>query len=199
MMNRKLILLVVLAVAVVGCQSRKGASTNVPLPSTPNPSPVRANYYVKRIADGDTITLVDGRGVESRIRFACIDAPEVPHSKQERESYNRADLDQFKWGKQSRNRLTQLIEQGGNRVSLNVVDSDRYRRKVAEVRLPNGTLVQQVLISEGLAVVYSEYLKNCPDATVVRQAEAQAKQQKVGIWGDPQFIPPAQWRQRYKR
>lgn len=194
MMKRKLILLVVLAVTVVGCQSRKGASAKVTLTPTPSPALGSANYYVERIADGDTITVIDGKAAQIRIRFACIDAPEVPHTKQQRESYNRADLDQFKWGKQSRNRLTQLIEQGGNRVSLNVVDRDRYGRKVAEVRLPNGTLVQQTLTREGLAVVYSEYIKNCPNATIVEQAEAEAKQQKVGIWGDPQFIPPSQWR-----
>lgn len=66
-------------------------------------------------------------------------------SKQERESYDPADLDQFRWGKQSRDRLAQLIEQGRDRVALTIVDEDRYDRRVAEVRLADGTLVQEVL------------------------------------------------------
>jgi micrococcal nuclease len=199
-MNRNLIVLVaVLALALVGCQYRKEVSAQTDPPSTPRAALVKANYYVKRIADGDTITVVDARGVETKVRFACIDAPEVPHTKEERESYNPADLDQFKWGRQARNRLTQLIQQGGNRVSLNVVDSDRYRRKVAEVRLPNGTLVQETLAREGLVAVYQQYVKNCPDATAVEQAEAQAKRQRVGIWSDSQFVQPSEWRRRYKQ
>ena len=83
-------------------------------------------------------------------------------------------------------------------MSLNVVDSDRYGRKVAQVRLPDGTLVQQTLVGEGLAVVYTQFIKNCPDATVVEQAQAQAKQQRVGIWSDSQFVQPSEWRHRNK-
>lgn len=71
--------------------------------------------------------------------------PEVAHTKQERDSYNPVDLEQFRWGNFARDRLTQLIEQGGDYVALSVVDSDRYGRSVAEVRLPNGTLVQEML------------------------------------------------------
>jgi micrococcal nuclease len=198
-MNRNIArLAIVLAFALVGCPSRKEASARIELPSTPNAAPVQANYQVKRIADGDTITVVDSQGAKSRIRFACIDAPEVPHTKEERASYNPADLDQFKWGRLARNRLTQLIHQGGDRVSLTVVDTDRYGRKVAEVRLPNGTLVQETLAREGLAVVYHEYIKNCVDAAAVEQAEAQAKQQKLGVWSDSQFVTPSEWRHRSK-
>ncbi len=69
----------------------------------------------------------------------------VPHTKKEKESYDPIDLDQFKWGRLARNRLTQLIQQGGDRVSLTRVDTDRYGRSVAEVRTSDGTLVQEVL------------------------------------------------------
>lgn len=94
--------------------------------------------------------------------------------------------------------MTQLIHQRGDRPALTVVDEDRYGRQVAEVRLPDGTLVQEVLAREGLAVVYRRYLKNCPSAAVVEQAEAQAKQQRAGVWGDSQFVQPSEWRHRNK-
>ena len=32
-------------------------------------------YVVKRVIDGDTILVVDGAGVESRVRVAMIDTP----------------------------------------------------------------------------------------------------------------------------
>ena len=111
----------------------------------PTKTPIGVTYRVKRIADGDTITVVNGRGANTKVRFACIDAAEVAHTKQEKESNNPIDLDQFKWGRLARNRLTELIHQGADRVSLTLVDTDRYGRSVAEVRLPNGTLVQEVL------------------------------------------------------
>ncbi len=79
-----------------------------------------------------------------------------------------------------------------------MVDTDRYGRKVAEVRLSDGTLAQEVLVREGLAMVYRRYIKNCLSAAVVEQAESQAKQQQLNIWGDSQFTPPWEWRRNKK-
>ena len=174
------------------CASRKEATTPQAPPPAPSAAPVGETYRVKHIADGDTITVVDARNRDVKIRFACVDSPEVSHTKRERESYDPADLNQFRWGNLARDRLTQLIEQGGDgrqafrlrhRVYLTVADTDRYGRKVAEVRLPDGTLVQEVLAREGLAVVYNRYLKNCPSAAAVEQAEASAKQLQSGGMG----------------
>lgn len=140
-MNRKLSIAIVIFLGLSGCASRKEANTpQAPFPASSSAPMVGETYRVKRVADGDTITVVDGRNKNVKVRFACVDAPEVPHTKQERVSYNPADLDQFRWGNLARDRLTGLIEQGGDRVALTVVDEDRYGRQVAEVRLPDGTL-----------------------------------------------------------
>ena len=72
---------------------------------------------------------------------------------------------------------------------MTVTDTDRYGRKVSEVRLPNGTFAQEVLTREGLAMVYRPYLKNCPSASVLEQAEAEAKKNRRGVWGDSKFVP----------
>ncbi len=198
-MNQKLFLLAaVLVLGLAGCQSRSSVTATQAPPSTSSAAPVRATYQVKRIADGDTITVVDSQGADIKVRFACVDAPEVPHSKKERYSSSPADRNQFRWGRQAHDRLTQLIHQGGDRVALTVTDTDRYGRKVAEVRLPNGTLVQEVLAREGLAVVFHKYIRNCDAAAVVKQAEAQAKQRRVGVWGDLRFVTPSKWRHRNK-
>jgi micrococcal nuclease len=185
-------------VGLAGCPAQQGKVARTEVPPKQNASS-KADYRVKNIADGDTITVIGSNDAEIKVRFACVDAPEVPHTIKERESRSFADRDQFKWGRQAQDRLTQLIHKGGDRVALTVVDTDRYGRQVAEVRLPDGTLTQEVLAREGLAVVYRQYIKNCPDAIAVEQAEAQAKQRKMGVWGDSRFVTPSEWRRRNKQ
>lgn len=181
MIKRSLILLwTVIIFALIGCQTFRPAQ-----------------YLVKRISDGDTITVTDATGTDIKVRFACVDAPEVAHSAKERYSKKAALRDQFKWGVQATERVKQLIKQKGDRVNLTVTDSDRYGRKISEVRLSDGTLIQEVLAREGLALVYRPYLKNCPSVASVEQAEAEAKQQHRGVWSDAKFIEPWAYRRNY--
>jgi micrococcal nuclease len=149
---------------------------------------------VVRVSDGDTLVLKDTNGKNFTVRFACVDAPEVPHTNKEKQSQRTRDRNQFNWGGKAQERLQQLVKQSGDRVNLNITDSDRYGRKVAEVRLKDGTFVQQVLLQEGLAKVYRPYLNKCPSKDIVQQAEAEAKQQRVGVWSDTKFTNPWEYR-----
>ncbi|MBD2346392.1 thermonuclease family protein [Anabaena subtropica] len=149
---------------------------------------------VERVSDGDTLVVKDAKGNKVTIRFACMDAPEIAHSRKEKQSKRTSDRNQFSWGIKAQERVQQLVKQGGDLVTLNITDSDRYGRKVAEVRLKDGTFVQQVLLQEGLAKVYRPYLNRCPSKEIVQQAEAKAQQQQLGIWGDPQFVNPWEYR-----
>lgn len=85
-----------------------------------------------------------------------------------------------------------------DRVKLTVTDTDQYGRKVSEVRLPNGTFIQEVLLKEGLVQVYKPYLKNCPSASIVQAAEADAKKRRVGVWRDTKYVPAWEWRRNNK-
>ncbi|MEG4009669.1 thermonuclease family protein [Microcoleus sp. Pol11C1] len=152
------------------------------------------NYAVKRVSDGDTLVASDSAGKDIKVRFACVDAPEVAHTNAEKNSKASALKNQFKWGNLAHQRMQQLVKQGGGRVVLTVTDTDRYGRKVSEVRLPNGTFAQEVLTREGLAMVYRPYLKNCPSASVLEQAEAEAKKNRRGVWGDSKFVPAWKFR-----
>jgi endonuclease YncB( thermonuclease family) len=151
-------------------------------------------YLVKRVSDGDTLAVTNTRGADFTVRFSCVDAPEVPHSTKERNTKKASARDQFKWGVKAQARVKQLVEQGGDRVTLTITDSDRYGRKVSEVRLRDGTLIQEVLTREGLALVYRPYLKNCPSAALVERAEVEAKQQRRGVWSDSKFVEPWEYR-----
>jgi micrococcal nuclease len=149
---------------------------------------------VERVSDGDTLAVKDNKGNKFSIRFACMDAPEVPHTNKEKQSKRASDRNQFSWGAKAQERLQELVKQGGDRVTLNITDSDRYGRKVAEVRLKDGTFVQQVLLREGLAKVYRPYLNKCPSKELVQQAEAEAQQQRRGVWSDAKFVNPWEYR-----
>lgn len=153
---------------------------------------------VERVSDGDTLVLKDTDGKKFTVRFACVDSPEIPHSKKEKNSKFTKDVNQFAWGVKAQTRVEQLVQQAGNRVKLSITDSDRYGRKVAEVRLKDGTFIQQVLLQEGLAKVYRPYLNKCPSKDIVQQAEAQAQQQKIGIWSDRKFVDPWDYRKANK-
>ncbi|MGL5063270.1 MAG: thermonuclease family protein [Microcoleus sp.] len=154
------------------------------------------NYAVKRISDGDTMVASDAAGKEIKVRFACVDAPEVPHSNNDKNSKKAADKNQFKWGRQAQQRVEQLVKQGGDRIVLTVTDTDRYGRQISEIRLPDGTLIQEVLAREGLAMVYRPYLKNCPSSNAIQEAEAEAKKNRRGIWGDSKFVPAWEFRKQ---
>lgn len=156
------------------------------------------NYAVKKVSDGDTLVASDSAGKDIKVRFACVDAPEIAHKNTEKNSKKAADKNQFKWGNQAYKRTQQLVKKGGGRVVLTVTDTDRYGRQISEVRLPNGTFVQEVLTREGLAMVYRPYLKNCPSASVLEQAEAEAKKKRRGVWGDSKFVPAWQFRHNDK-
>jgi len=115
------------------------------------------------VHDGDTLRVRQGQLV--RVRFACIDAPELAQP----------------LGKESRDFLKSLIAQNGDRVTLKIVDTDRYGRKVAEV-FAGSKFLQAEQVKSGMAYVYEQYLSNCPDAAAVKQAQDLAKRSRVGVW-----------------
>lgn len=84
-------------------------------------------------------------------------------------------------GEESRDYLKSLIAQNGDCVTLKIVDTDRYGRKVAEV-LAGSKFLQAEQVKGGMAYVYDCYLNNCPEAAAVKQAQDFAKRSRVGVW-----------------
>ncbi|MGJ0607939.1 PhnD/SsuA/transferrin family substrate-binding protein [Cylindrospermopsis raciborskii] len=154
-------------------------------------------YTVKEIEDGDTITVTDQSSKEMKIRFACIDTPEISHSFTDSLSSDSRYKNQFSWGNKAKEKLQSLLKVG-NQVKLKIVDTDRYGRKVAEVRLPDNTFIQESLLKDGLAMVYHKYLYNCTSASIVEKAELEAKQKLLNIWSDSEFMAPWSWRSAFR-
>lgn len=136
-----------------------------------------STYKVTKIHDGDTISVVNNQdnSVE-KVRIACIDSPELGQPQ----------------GRLSTITLKAFIPVN-TEVELNIVDTDRYGRIVAEV-LKNKVNINQSLLKKGQAVVYNKYLSNCPDGNAYIEAEKLAKDKGIGFWNDPTFITPEDWR-----
>ncbi|NER28180.1 MAG: thermonuclease family protein [Symploca sp. SIO1C4] len=136
------------------------------------------------IYDGDTIR-VFCNGQEKKIRFACVDAPEI---KQE-------------GGIESRDYLRTLLERGGMKVRVDAVTTDRYDRTVAELWVDQGMgleLVQSKQATAGMVWGYEAYKSDCKSWEAVASTQAYAQAQKVGIWASANPQPPWEWRKANK-
>lgn len=139
---------------------------------------------VVKIADGDTITVLDSSNRQHRIRLNQIDAPESSQA----------------YGQRSRQNLSFIH----NQIVYVVEDSkDRYGRVLGSVYLvQNGkkpilnfrNSVNYKQIKDGYAWVYRQYAK---DKTLLAD-ETSARMAKRGLWVDPNPIPPWTYRQKNK-
>jgi endonuclease YncB( thermonuclease family) len=127
---------------------------------------------VVSITDGDTFKLLTKDSTLIVVRLANIDCPEKkqPFSKRAKQFVSDAIF--------------------GKLVTLHVQKKDRYRRSIATV-IYNDTLnLNQELVKRGLAWHYVKYSKD----EILQSLENEARANKVGLWIDPNSIPPWEWR-----
>jgi len=124
---------------------------------------------VVAVADGDSITVLHERQV--KVRLVDIDAPEKAQP----------------FGNRSKQALDALVH--GKEVLVVERGKVRYQRVLG--RVYRGDLdVNAEQVRQGMAWVYRQYSK---DATLLT-IEADAKEQKRGLWHDPEPVPPWEWR-----
>jgi endonuclease YncB( thermonuclease family) len=134
---------------------------------------------VTYVFDGDSfVVTVEGKKIE--VRLQGIDAPEryQPH----------ADI--------ARDALIELIH--GQRVYVDVIEIDRFKRKIAKVYRESDCLdVIQSLVRDGHAWVSRRFTK---DAELIA-LEDDAKSRAVGLWSLPQSerVPPWEFRKQSNR
>lgn len=132
---------------------------------------------VVSVADGDTVTVLDGTNQQHKVRLAGIDAPEKAQA----------------FGDVSRQNLAQLVFQ--KRVTIEFEKLDRYRREVGKV-LVAGRDINLKQIEAGFAWHYKKYQSEQPpaDRQAYSAAENQASAEQQGLWRDPEPIPPWEFR-----
>lgn len=122
---------------------------------------------VVAVKDGDTIVVLSARQ-QYTIRLDGVDCPEL------KQPYGRKAR-QFTSG--------QVF---GSIVSVRITGRDRYRRYLGKVFYSKGRNLERELLRAGLAWHYKYYNK---DKTLA-DLETVARAKRLGLWADPQPIPP---------
>jgi hypothetical protein len=77
-------------------------------------------------------------------------------------------------------------------VTIETFGEDKYGRTIGEMFLEDGRNLNQELVKEGWCWWYRKY---APGNLVLMKLEADAREAKLGLWKDPDPIPP--WEFRY--
>lgn len=119
------------------------------------------------VTDGDTIKVLHN-GKAEKIRLHGIDCPEKAQP----------------FGTKAKQFTSEMVF--GKTVAVQVTDTDRYGRTVADVILPDGRVLNRELVASGLAWWYRKYSKD----ESLGQLEGKARSAKRGLWADPNPMPP---------
>ena len=125
------------------------------------------------IADGDTLTVLDGTLRQTKVRLAEIDTPESGQP----------------YGSRAKQALSALVF--GKEVRVMVVDTDRYGRTVGRV-YADALDVNAEMVRQGAAWVYRKYSRD-PSLLLLEQ---EARAARRGLWALPETerTPPWEWR-----
>lgn len=127
---------------------------------------------VVKVADGDTFTLLTNDNKQVKVRLHGIDCPEKGQ-----------DFGQVAKQYTSDKVYLQVVR-------VQATDTDRYGRTVGIVTLKDDTVLNEALLTAGLAWHYTKYDKN----TLWAAMEQEARNQKAGLWARLDAVAPWQWR-----
>ena len=136
---------------------------------------------VIKVADGDTVTILDRNHRQFKIRVAGIDAPE------RRQPY-------YDVSKQNLARLA-----FGREATVEWRKHDRYGRIVGNIRVA-GEDVGLAQVRAGLAWWYRDYARDQTpeDRRLYEAAEADARALRAGLWADAHPVEPKRARHPQK-
>jgi len=126
-----------------------------------------------RIVDGDTFDLLVDK-TTYRIRLAGIDAPEKGQD----------------FGSASKQMLGALC--AGEVLTVVVTDTDRNKRRIAEVYTAGKKWINKEMIAKGMAWHFKQYSTNKELAA----AQQQARKQAIGLWSISNPVAPWEWRKK---
>jgi len=134
----------------------------------------RFEGVVVRVIDGDTIAL-DGDPREVIVRLWGVDAPEMDQT----------------YGLDSKIACGLMCM--GETVQVEVIDVDRYRRRVCKVILPGGRDLGTEMVRIGAAWWAATY---APRDLELRRLQSVARTGEIGLWGHSPCLAPWLWRRR---
>jgi endonuclease YncB( thermonuclease family) len=177
----RLIWLIALASVFSVCCSRRPERKTAPAQTPPSGSQTLTGRVV-RVADGDTITVLDSNDTQHRIRLEGIDAPESHQA----------------FGAQSKKSLSEMVF--GKDVTVVYQKTDQYGRLVGKILL-GGKDINLEQVKAGMAWHYKEYQREQTpeDRELYARSEDEAHAARRGLWQDPDPIEPSAFRKEEKR
>ncbi len=133
---------------------------------------------VVNVQSGDTFSIRDRVGNVRKIRLQEIDAPEMKQT----------------LGRQAQQFLSDLIT--GQTLVVDYEFIDRYKSHIGIARLPDGKILNEEMVRAGLAWYYQTHH---PENSRYRNLEYMAWKGRLGLWVDPQPIPPWKFRREIPR
>ena len=147
--------------------------------AAPGATPRSLEVRVTGVSDGDTLVVLDSNNLEHRVRLAGIDAPEKGQP----------------FGERSRRALSDLVY--GRIVTMEWSKKDSYGRFVAKITGGDPSRdVNLAQVSGGHAWHYRHFEdeQSKPDRVAYAAAEQLAREQRLGLWGEPDPVEPWDWR-----
>jgi endonuclease YncB( thermonuclease family) len=132
---------------------------------------------VVRVADGDTVSLLDADNTQHKVRLFGIDTPEQDQP----------------YGRAAKKVLLDLVAQ--QTVGVVVITTDSYGRKVGTL-YHEGVNINVAMVERGYAWWYQHF---APHERKLAASEQQARHQRLGLWADPHPVPPWDWRRGQRR
>lgn len=127
---------------------------------------------VVRVADGDTVSVLDERNTQHKVRLFGIDTPEQNQP----------------YGNAAKKALLDLVSQ--ETVGVVVITTDSYGRKVGTL-YHDGVNINVAMVASGYAWWYQHF---APYERKLAASEQQARDARIGLWADPHPVPPWEWR-----
>lgn len=138
-----------------------------PIPTTQPVSSQSAELAtVKRVVDGDTIELSDGR----KVRYIGIDTPELHHPTKGVQCF----------GKEAMEKNKELVEGKEIKMKKDVSETDRYKRLLRYIWVGD-IFVNEYLAREGYAL-QATFPPDVANAELFGQAAEEARLKDKGLW-----------------
>lgn len=132
------------------------------------------DVIVRYVYDGDTVQISQNANI-FKLRLSDIDAPERNQP----------------YGLKARRALIKLCQGEHVAVNVEITGTDQYARQLGKLHC-NGTDASLYLVRNGFAWHAGRYARD----PVLKLAAEDARSQQLGLWQDPDPIPPWRWRKR---
>lgn len=169
-----------LGLALLGCEPSSSWASPGSSPLSQREDSRRIPVQLVRVVDGDTLVVLLPDGQREQVRLIGMDAPESS---------------QVPWGPRATRYLQRLLEGKAIHLVLGIQARDRYGRLLADV-FAGGELVNLQLVRAGMAVLLT-IPPNVERVDQLREAQAQARGEGLGVWDPREPLPESP--QAYRR